>query len=747
MPKNDFALPDAFPEGAARVRSSPVWLATGTLLFSLLATAALWHQSERSRMARVTAEFESEARYVSGQVARRMATYEQVLRGVKGRLNGSMDIGQAEFHDYVATLQLGEQYPGIQGVAAAEVVHPAQVADGSGGYRIWPAGARRTYTAVTRIEPLSPMNARALGFDMFSEPVRRAAMEKARDTGHAALSGKVTLVQELPAKAAQAGALLYLPVYRRGMPAATLEQRRAAIIGWVYAPFRIGDFMRALENERYRGLTVSLHDGVAGGCLYGCGPARARSVSPPLASKTAVEIAGRSWIVDVRGTDAFEDNSRIEAAQIIAAGGVAASLLLASLVWALGSGRQRALALAMRMTEELRASGKALEAARRLESIGMLTGGVAHDFNNVLQIISGNVQLLRMYESTPEKRARRLESIASAVERGAKLSAQLLAFARRQELHPQAVDLRRLLAGIDDLLQRAIGVEVALEVSSPADLWDVLADPAQLENVILNLAINARDAMNGRGRFEIALENIELDEARLAALSDIRPGEYVRIAARDNGAGMPAGVRARAFDPFFTTKPEGQGSGLGLSMAYGFVKQSGGHIEIGSEEGKGTTISIYLPRSAQAAAAESGAGASAEVAGGKGETILVVDDDLEVRDAAAEMLAELGYRVLRAADGESALKMLEGEGRVDLLFTDVVMPGPVTSTDLVREATLRRPGLAVLLTSGFARDLMDRVRDVVPGAQLLGKPYQREELALKVRQLLDAQGDSTGSEA
>ncbi|MFD2365575.1 CHASE domain-containing protein [Pseudoduganella sp. GCM10020061] len=889
MPDPNPSPPPAAPLPApaqVRERFSPRVLALATLLVSLLITGSFWYHAQSSKKAQVRSEFEFQARAHGILIARRMKTYEQVLRGAKGLIRGSVAVEPSEFRDYVSTLEIADNYPGIQGIAVAEIVPPGQLqqhiqrlrSEGYEAYRVWPLGDRPVVTAITRIEPFNIMNQRALGFDMYSEPTRRAAMDTARDTGRAALSGKVKLVQE-GSTGHQAGVLMYLPVYREGAPAGSVAQRRQALIGWVYAPFRIGDLVGALRNERSDDFSLSIFDGTersSDACLYGCTAAAMQPARHELATLSTVTVAGRPWLLDVRANPAFLERAANATSVLIAAGGIVTSLLLAALVWVLGSGRQRALMLATDMTSELRASTertqaerkrlelilsnsydafvafdahgritywneqaahtfgwsagealgrevaallvaparhaawheaiagldaddaplhtrrfemeaqhrdgrtifvemsvvvlddgsgasfnafirdlterheaeereraqqqsleqarRALESAQRLESIGMLTGGVAHDFNNVLQIISGNVQL--MMHNIGTDRDKRLRSIADAVERGARLSSQLLSFARRQQLRPQAINLPVLLVNIDDLLKRAVGDGVTLGVLAQQDLWDVMADAGQLENVILNLAINARDAMRGRGNFELALSNVTL-EAGSARSAELEPGDYVCIAARDTGSGMPAEVRARAFEPFFTTKAEGLGSGLGLSMAYGFAKQSGGHIEIDSVMGGGTTITIWLPRSREAPREDNGAPFRRQAAGGRGETILVVDDDRAVQEMAVEILEDLGYRVLRADDGESALKVLEQAGSIDLLFTDVVMPGPVSSTDLVKMATERQPGLAVLFTSGYARNLLSRPRDLVPDAPLLSKPYPREMLAYRVRELLD----------
>ncbi|WP_332878804.1 PAS domain S-box protein, partial [Massilia sp. S19_KUP03_FR1] len=379
---------------------------------------------------------------------------------------------------------------------------------------------------------------------------------------------------------------------------------------------------------------------------------------------------------------------------------------------------------------------QALQHAQKLEAVGKLTGGVAHDFNNVLQIISGNVQLLQHLPPSEEKLQQRLRSIATAVDKGAKLSSQLLAFARRQPLQPVALNPLRIVRNRDDLLQRALGESIRIDYQCDPDLWNIMVDPGQLENVVVNLAINARDAMaaQGDGVFTIVLRNRVLQAADVQALADIAPGHYVLLAVSDSGAGMSDEVRALAFEPFFTTKPVGEGTGLGLSMAYGFVKQSGGHIALSSTPGVGTTVEILLPRSNERELPR--ALPELESASGGSETILVVEDDAEVRLTVVGTLSGLGYQVIDAADGASALALIERGAKVDLLFTDVVMPGPVTSTELAAQARRILPELAVLFTSGYTRNALTDNGRLQAGVQLLSKPYQRGQLAQKIRETL-----------
>jgi PAS domain S-box-containing protein len=387
--------------------------------------------------------------------------------------------------------------------------------------------------------------------------------------------------------------------------------------------------------------------------------------------------------------------------------------------------------------EAMRRTEQALQQSQKMETIGKLTGGVAHDFNNLLQVISGNLQLLLSDVAANPRALKRVENAIGGVARGAKLASQLLAFGRRQALEPKVVKISRYVAGMDDMLHRTIGEEIELETVISAGLWNVLADTAQVENAILNLCINARDAMNGVGKLTIEVGNATLDEAYAATHEDVQAGQYVMIAVSDTGAGMPPEVVQKAFEPFFSTKPEGKGTGLGLSMVYGFVKQSGGHIKIYSEVGNGTSVKMYLPRSHEAE--DAGVAAPIVPITGGSETILVAEDDEQVRNTVVELLGELGYRVLKAGDAASALAIIASGMPIDLLFTDVVMPGPLRSPDLARKARELLPQLAVLFTSGYTENAIVHGGRLDAGVDLLGKPYTRAALAQKIRQVLTSQ--------
>jgi signal transduction histidine kinase/CheY-like chemotaxis protein len=371
--------------------------------------------------------------------------------------------------------------------------------------------------------------------------------------------------------------------------------------------------------------------------------------------------------------------------------------------------------------------------AQKMESIGHLTGGVAHDFNNLLQIISANLDLAAASGEARGNAAlgQRLQNAMGAVSRGSRLTGQLLAFARRQALDPRSVDLGRVIRDMTDMLRRTLGEQIEVESVIAGGLWNTLVDPNQVENAVLNLAINARDAMPDGGKLTLEAANAYLDDAYAQSHTEVTPGQYVMLAVSDTGSGMTPDVMSRVFEPFFTTKAEGKGTGLGLAQAYGFVKQSGGHIKIYSEIGEGTTVKIYLPRTRRVQDADD-LTRQQPVQGGS-ERILVVEDDEGVRAAVVDMLTELGYGVLRAENAEAAVKLLESGAKVDLLFTDVVMPGPIPTRELARRAQELCPGIRILFTSGYTQNAIVHNGRLDDDALLLSKPYRKDDLARKLR--------------
>ncbi|MGO4439795.1 ATP-binding protein [Rhizobium sp. RAF56] len=393
--------------------------------------------------------------------------------------------------------------------------------------------------------------------------------------------------------------------------------------------------------------------------------------------------------------------------------------------------------LGERVAEEVRERAKAedqLRQVQKMEAVGQLTGGIAHDFNNMLAVIVGGLNLLQRKLAKGDMDVGRfIEGALEGAQRASALTKRLLAFSRQQTLEPEPIDLNGMVLGTRDLLMRTLGEHVHIKTALEVDLWQVKVDPGQIENTILNLAVNARDAMPDGGALTIGTSNLGLDD-RQAAEFAISPGPYVLLVVADTGFGMAPDVIAKAFEPFFTTKEVGKGTGLGLSQVYGFVRQSGGHVQIESQPGSGTAVRIYLPR--HEGAAQKAGITGADCHGLPGEVVMVVEDEAQVRAISVEALKELGYGVIEAAGPGEALRLLEQGQPVSLLFTDVVMPD-MSGRELADRARDRLPGLKVLYTSGYARNAILRNGSIEPGTSLLSKPFSVDDLALKVRQALD----------
>jgi signal transduction histidine kinase len=480
---------------------------------------------------------------------------------------------------------------------------------------------------------------------------------------------------------------------------------------------------------------------------------RVRSGAGKALMDEARDIIGRMLQVEDRTQS--DRRARLEALaswlRIGLIGSGAMFLALAAFA-AMNSYRQMAELVVSR--DELRASNQQLveEAARRealadqlrqsqkMEAIGQLTGGLAHDFNNMLSVIVGSLTLLKRRLARGEADVGKyVDTALEGADRAANLTHRLLAFSRRQPLAPQPVDANKLVAGMSDLLRRTIGEQIRVETVLAGGLWRTRVDRGELENAILNLAVNARDAMPDGGRLTIETANCHLDDSYASAHVEVPAGQYVLVAVTDNGCGMTPDVATNAFDPFFTTKGAGKGTGLGLSQVHGFVKQSGGHVKIYSEPGEGTTIKLYLPRFH--GAEEIAAVRTVDGPGPRGDAdtlILVVEDDDRARQVTAESLRELGYSVVHAGSAASALKILDAHPGVRLLFTDIVMPD-VNGRRLAEEALRRVPGLKVLYTTGYTPNAIVHNGVVDPGVQLISKPFTLEQLARKVHAVLDSE--------
>jgi PAS domain S-box-containing protein len=412
------------------------------------------------------------------------------------------------------------------------------------------------------------------------------------------------------------------------------------------------------------------------------------------------------------------------------------------LSWTGVSDKDRIYAVARDVTAEkaaadrLKAAEEALRQSQKMEAVGQLTGGIAHDFNNLLTGIVGSLDLLqtRLDQGRTENVSRYINAAMTSANRAAALTHRLLAFARRQPLIPKSVDANALVVSLEDLLRRTIGETIDLEIVAASGLWCTLCDPNQLESALLNLAINARDAMPDGGRLTIATANARIGgiDADTPALL---PGDYIRIDVTDTGTGMSPEVAARAFDPFFTTKPIGQGTGLGLSMIYGFARQSNGHVLIDSKQGVGTTVRLYLPRHHGDAAEERASSAVADEHIATGETVLVVEDEPVVRGVIVEMLHDQGYRVLEATDGPSGLRMLRLNDRIDLLVTDVGLPG-MNGRQLADQARETRPGLKILFITGYAENVAIAKGFLQPGMEMITKPFDLDNLSQRIREMV-----------
>ena len=403
--------------------------------------------------------------------------------------------------------------------------------------------------------------------------------------------------------------------------------------------------------------------------------------------------------------------------------------------------------LEQRVAEEIAHRAQAEESLRqsqKMEAVGHLTGGVAHDFNNLLTVIGGGVETLQRLLATASldgqdaKVRRALDMIAHGANRAATLTHRLLAFARRQTLDPKPLDANKLVAGMSELLRRTLGESVALETVLAGGLWRTEVDANQLENALINLAVNARDAMPDGGKLTIETANAHLDDDYAAAHDDVAAGQYVMIAVSDTGSGMDSDTLSRVFEPFFTTKDIGQGTGLGLSQVYGFIKQSSGHVKLYSEIGQGTVAKLYLPRLLADRPDAATEQVKAAVPAGQGELILVVEDEPAVREHSVTSLCELGYRVLEAADGAEALRILARRHDIDVMFTDIGLPGGMTGRQLADTARSRRPDLRVVYTTGYARNAIVHGGVLEPGTELLPKPFSFAALAMKIRTVLDA---------
>lgn len=714
--------------------------AIAALLVGVVSTIAVAVLVAGVERARTRLQFERVADSAVAAVDARMLAQLTLLRGAAGFFEASRDVTDAEFRAYVARLRLNDFYPGVLGVGwtvslSGEAERAALEAERRRGpfadFRVWPENGPNA-SAISYLEPLHRRNRAAIGFDMMSEPTRRAAMIVAHRTGEARMSGRVRLVQEIePVK--QPGFLIYVPVYGGALRAGQAPGDRP-LRGWIYSPLRAFDLFGAVFAQHdLDNVTVEIYDAAAreDRLLFRHGP---RIADPRHEQLTRLDVAGRPWLVRVSS----RQGEGAGLVPTVLAAGLLISLLVAALTLQQTRSAMRTEQQVLARTAELRAANERLETEanareeaeemvrqmHRMEAVGQLTGGIAHDFNNMLAVVIGNLDLAQKRPGDAERVTRLLANARTGAERAVDLTKRLLAFSRRQPLTPEPIDTGALVRGMSDLLTRTLGEGVRLETDADPDVWPVEADRSQLENAILNLAINGRDAMPGGGVVRITARN-------LPAGHDGREADEVCVAVTDTGEGMSEAVAARALEPFFTTKEVGKGTGLGLSQVYGYVTQSGGRLTIRSAPGEGTTVQIVLPR-ADARPAHAGP-LEGPPAPARGEVVLLVEDEDQVREATAALLREAGYTVLEAADGRAGLRLLQRGATVDLMLCDAVMPG-LSGRETVEAARRLRPGLRVLFTSGYTREAEALTRI----APLLPKPFGAAELARAVRERLDA---------
>jgi PAS domain S-box-containing protein len=991
-------------------------LAAGLMVSAL---AALYIKTGVERAAQ--REFEYVCNQVGRSIGHRLDAASLLLRSGAAFLAASESVTRDEWRAFSRRLQMEQYMPGIQGIGFALLIPREQLdrhiqtvrEEGCPDYQVSPAGEREVYSSIIYLEPFSDRNRRAFGYDMLSEPVRRAAMEQARDQNTAALSGKVVLVQET-GQDVQPGSLLYFPVYRQGAPTETIEQRRAAIGGWVYSPYRMTDLIRGTlgdwqEHPKSKGISLQIYDGddlSAGRLLYSHpgGGDRSPDSAARVARVIPIDFAGHRWTLRFAQTGRLTSPTDYGMAWLVLLSGMLIDLMLFGLIlwrqqsvrfyheqtqsavrlrasetryrrlfesakdgilildaesgsiedvnpfliellghpresflgkkiWDLGffrdivanqsnftelqrqeyiryddkpletadgrkieveffsnvylvdrhkviqcnirditerkcveaerekmltSARQSRRALLSVLADEKKMaaertrlaaaieqaaetimitdaqgsivyvnpafeittgysreeilgqnprilqSGKhdaefyrgmwatltagrvwrghlsnkrkdgthyeedatlspirdpagqtvnyvavkrdvtreaeleaQLRQAQKMESIGRLAGGVAHDFNNLIMGVMGYTELVRNQLPPDHPACADLNEIMSGARRTAALTKQLLAFARKQAVEPREMDLNDAIANMLNMLRQLIGEDINLIWSPGAALWSVKMDPGQIDQIMANLCVNGRDAISGVGKITIETANSTMDESFCVGQPEAVPGDYVLCMVSDDGCGMTKDVLERIFEPFYTTKGVGEGTGLGLATVYGIVRQNNGFINVYSEPGKGTTFRIYLPRLESATAKETELAETRERRIGT-ETVLLVEDEKGVRAITARFLEQLGYSVLTAEAPDEAIRMVERyAGTIHMLITDVIMPG-MSGRDLAIKLAETRPGMKTLYISGYTASVISQRGILEENVHFLPKPFTREALARKMRDVLDA---------
>lgn len=755
------------------------------LALGLLVTAAfsvlLWRVAE----ARDLQRFQHAVDLRTKTVDDHLGSYLGLLRSTAGLYAASRNaISRQDFRRFADSVGLRENFPGLYGLGFARRVLPEETpaqlealmrTQGATNFAIYPRREGNDAVPIVLIEPEGE-NRTALGYDMFEEAVRRKAMETARDTGTPAITGRVRLVQELDHTVKQPGFLIYVPVYRGERAPRTLGERRNWLLGYVFSPFRAHDlfgtmFPARLDDavglEIYAG-EIAPHnllfrtEGDAGAANGDGGASDVSEIPEAYRQETVrmLPIAGGVWRLRYYSLPSFHVDSTLPAVWYVATCGLLATLLLtyasaresraraaerhaAKEVLLLNRHLEQRVAVRtadleeattrlMRESEERQQVEDQLRQAQRIEAVGQLTSGVAHDFNNLLTVIAGNLDLLRKPLAQDERSLKRLQHMREAADRGARLTQQLLAFSRKQRLTPRPVDVAALVQGMVPLLQTTLSKSTRIELRETPDLWPAMADPTQLELMILNLAINARDAMDGDGNI-LTVSAANVVTGAPARPEEPPPGPFVMVSVSDTGSGMSEEVLAKAFEPFFTTKAGGKGSGLGLSQVFGVAKQMGGGVRIDSRAGEGTTVRVYMPRADVAAEAERQP-ARARRPVTAGAHVLVVDDEDAVRAVTAAILSEAGYKVTDLPGGAAALSAVLQGMRFDAAVLDYAMPD-MNGLQLSQRLGEHRPHMPVLFVTGYAD--FEAMATQVEDDRILRKPFEPQDLIDRLEAMME----------
>jgi len=854
-------------------RAFPLLMSLLVAGVSLAVTGLAWRHERASEEAALRASFDFSLRQATSRIEQRMAAFEQMLRGVQGLFLASGSVDRAHFDRYVEALLVGVDFNGLQAIAYGPLVQgpdveahqAAQRLSGVTGYQVRPPGPRASYVPVTYIAPAVGRSLSALGYDISTDPSRRAALDKARDSGSVAITGRIRLVTE-PDHAPQYGFLMLLPLYAPGQAVDSVAARRRNVVAWVWAGFRIGDLMSSLYGESTPGLDLRIYDGVElsdDALMY-------RSIGPEADRQRArfeaqeyIGVAGQSWTVQVRSTPEFEARHHRESARIIGIAGIGLSLLLAALTWQLTTGRMRAYSVARVMTRELRDSElryrrivetanegiwlvnaqaqlsfvnpkllrllgqgaadmldrplaeflddpagrlapdalacrqagtvdavelrmhrsegqplwvsmsvtpvfdeadryvgslgmvtdiserKQAEARRvlleaqlresqKMEAIGTLAGGIAHDFNNILAAILGNVSLARDRLDESHGATPPLKQIEMAGVRARSLVQKILAFSRMQPHELVSQPMRPMIEESIALLRSTLPATVELVLVLEDRPLFVSADATHVQQILLNLCTNAWHALQGSsGRITIGLDERRIGADEAQRLGELAPGPCAHLWVADNGAGMDEATLARVFEPFFTTKRVGQGTGLGLSVVHGIMTAHAGAIDVESEPGRGSSFHLYFPLLPHRPQRAEVAAAPAQAPTGRGQHVMVVDDDPAMLLMVESLLQRAGYRVTGIDQPREAAALLQRDpGGYDLVVTDYNMP-ELTGMELAAEIGRIRADLPVVISSGFISDEMRAAAQQAGVKALMQKEYTLEQLGGIVHAVLN----------